>query len=329
LELTTLLGKLSADHGYRACFQRVFGSHEVQLGHVLDALAQYQRSLVFASSAWDRHALGAATLSADEQAGEQVFVRHCARCHVPPLFTDQDFHNNGLDTQITAPALSVEQGRMRVTNRSSDLGKFKTPSLRELTRSAFQRTLLSGAAPFDRYIQGADPQALSEAAKRGHTLFESERLACSQCHSGFDFSDHVYYRDAPEIALVYHNTGLYNTDGLGAYPEPNTGTFNVTQNPDDMGMFKVPTLRNIALTAPYMHDGSIATLSEVFDHYAAAGRTLASGPYAGVGSENPRKDSRLKGFTLSEQERADLLAFLSSLTDQAFIEDEAFSDPWR
>ena len=194
--------------------------------------------------------------------------------------------------------------------------------------AAFERTLISGSSPFDRYAQGLDPDALSESAKRGHALFDSERLACSQCHSGFNFSDHVYYRDRKSIELVYHNTGLYNIDGLGAYPEPNTGVYGVTLDPDEMGMFKAPTLRNIALTAPYMHDGSIPTLNEVIDHYAAGGRTLVGGPHAGVGSDNPYKDSRLKGFSLSAQERADLIAFLMSLTDQAFTEDAAFSDPW-
>src|SRR5690606_29447263 len=84
----------------------------------------------------------------------------------------------------------------------------------------------------------------------------------------------------------YHNTGLYDLDGAGAYPEPNTGVHSVTKEPRDMGRFRAPSLRNIAVTAPYMHDGSIATLDEVLDHYAAGGRKLSSGPYAGDGSKN-------------------------------------------
>jgi cytochrome c peroxidase len=95
-----------------------------------------------------------------------------------------------------------------------------------------------------------------------------------------------------------------------------------------MGKFRAPTLRNIALTAPYFHDGSAATLDEVIDHYAAGGRTIASGPHAGVGSQNPYKSSFLIGFSLTPAERADLRAFLESLTDQAFITDPRFSDPW-
>jgi cytochrome c peroxidase len=95
-----------------------------------------------------------------------------------------------------------------------------------------------------------------------------------------------------------------------------------------MGRFKPPTLRNVAVTAPYMHDGSIATLAEVLDHYAAGGRTIAVGPHAGIGRSSPLKSPPLKGFTLSGSEKADLLAFLESLTDQAFLDDPRHQDPW-
>jgi cytochrome c peroxidase len=103
----------------------------------------------------------------------------------------------------------------------------------------------------------------------------------------------------------------------------------VTGDPKDMGFFKVPTLRNVAVTAPYMHDGSIATLHEVLDHYMAGGRTIEAGPNAGVGSENPRKDPLIRKFDLSTSERADLEAFLESLTDDEFLHNPAFSDPWQ
>ena len=95
-----------------------------------------------------------------------------------------------------------------------------------------------------------------------------------------------------------------------------------------MGKFKTPTLRNIALTAPYMHDGSIATLEGVLDHYAAGGRTIASGSHAGVGHDNPNKDERVRGFTMSPQEREDLIAFLRTLTDDALLHDPRFANPF-
>ena len=99
--------------------------------------------------------------------------------------------------------------------------------------------------------------------------------------------------------VEFHNTGLYNIDGRGAYPAPNTGVHAVTGNPIDMGRFKAPTLRNIALTAPYMHDGSIRTLEEVLTHYEAGGRTIADGPNKGVGATSPRRSALVKGFTLT------------------------------
>jgi cytochrome c peroxidase len=86
-------------------------------------------------------------------------------------------------------------------------------------------------------------------------------------------------------------------------------------------------MRNIELTAPYMHDGSIATLGEVLDHYAAGGRTIADGPLAGVGHDNPHKDKLIRGFRMTPRNRADLLAFLASLTDQNLIRNPALSDP--
>ncbi|HTR03102.1 MAG TPA: di-heme enzyme, partial [Thermoanaerobaculia bacterium] len=129
--------------------------------------------------------------------------------------------------------------------------------------------------------------------------------------------------------IAFHNTGLYNLDGKGAYPSDNTGLEEHTGRPEDMGRFKAPSLRNVAVTAPYMHDGSIPTLDAVLDHYAAGGRTIAGGPHAGVGRTNPLKSSFVSGFTLTPEERADLLAFLRSLTDDEFLKDPEFSDPWR
>jgi cytochrome c peroxidase len=95
-----------------------------------------------------------------------------------------------------------------------------------------------------------------------------------------------------------------------------------------MGRFKAPTLRNIALTAPYMHDGSIATLEEVLAHYERGGRLVSEGPNAGDGKTNPFKSTFVKGFTLNDDERRQVLAFLRALTDDAFVTDPRFSDPF-
>jgi cytochrome c peroxidase len=195
--------------------------------------------------------------------------------------------------------------------------------------ASFERSLISGGAPFDRWLLTGDEGAISDAAKRGFALFNTETFECYHCHGGFAFTDHVVFADEAFPQVLFHNTGLYNIDGRGGFPAPNTGVESVSENPSDMGRFKAPTLRNIAVTAPYMHDGSIATLSEVLDHYAAGGRTIPEGPHAGVGSANPFKSNFVRGFRMTEDERADLLAFLDSLTDREFLENPAHADPFR
>lgn len=198
-----------------------------------------------------------------------------------------------------------------------------------LAIAAFERTLLSFNSPYDQYRYGGDRTAISASAKRGEALFNSERMECFHCHSGLNFSDSAHHERSGFVEVAFHNTGLYNLDGSGAYPPGNTGVEEITHDPSDMGRFRAPTLRNIALTAPYMHDGSIASLSDVIDHYAAGGRTLSSGPYAGIGSENPLKSSFIKGFSITESEKQDLIAFLESLTDETFINNPRLSDPHR
>ena len=94
-----------------------------------------------------------------------------------------------------------------------------------------------------------------------------------------------------------------------------------------MGKFKAPTLRNITLTAPYMHDGSLATLEDVLDHYAAGGRLIAEGTRSGDGRDNPFKSTLISGFELSEQEKEDVLAFLDSLTDPSIASNPSFLPP--
>ncbi len=204
-------------------------------------------------------------------------------------------------------------------------------SLDTITKAiaTFQRTVVSYRSPYDRYTYEKDTSAMSEAALRGYDLFFSEKLECFHCHGTFNFSDSVTYEGKQLTEKMFHNTGLYNIGGTGAYPEDNTGVLASSGIPEDMGRFRAPSLRNIALTAPYMHDGSIATLDEVLDHYAAGGRTIESGEYAGVGSQNPFKSELINGFELTAQERADVIAFLESLTDEELLKDPRFSDPWK
>jgi cytochrome c peroxidase len=193
--------------------------------------------------------------------------------------------------------------------------------------ATFERTLVSGDSPYDRFKRG-DTGALSDAAQRGEALFRSDRLKCSQCHSSVMFTNAARWVGSPADDPEFFNTGLYNVDGAGAYPAPNTGLHAITGVASDMGKYKVPSLRNIEVTFPYMHDGTVATLSDVIDHYAAGGRTITSGANAGVGSANPYKSALVGGFTISADEKADLIAFLRSLTDSTFLTDPRFSNPW-
>ncbi|WP_437721396.1 MbnH family di-heme enzyme [Sorangium sp. So ce861] len=194
--------------------------------------------------------------------------------------------------------------------------------------AAFERSLLSYRSPYDRYRYDGDPSGMSEAALRGMDLFFSEKLECFHCHGGFNLSDSVQHDGTTFTEVMFHNTGLYNIGESGAYPEGNAGVYDISGNEADMGRFRAPTLRNIALTAPYMHDGSIETLEEVLDHYAAGGRTIEGGPNAGVGSKNKFKSELITGFDLTEEEKADVIAFLESLTDDEFLTDPRHADPW-
>lgn len=193
--------------------------------------------------------------------------------------------------------------------------------------AAFVRSIVSYSSPYDAYVRGEN-EAISPSAVRGMDLFFSERLECFHCHGGFNFTDSTTHANSRIDRIGYHNTGLYNLDGEGQFPPDNTGLFDMTGKRRDMGRFKAPTLRNVAVTAPYMHDGSIATLKEVIEHYARGGRLIEQGPNAGDGRRSPFKSEFIRGFELTNDEQADLIAFLESLTDQHALSDPRWSDPF-
>jgi cytochrome c peroxidase len=199
-------------------------------------------------------------------------------------------------------------------------------SLSTLTKAlaSFQRSLLSFDSPYDRYKYGGQKTAMSTAALRGEALFFGEKMECYHCHGGFNFTDNIRHSKLPLSERGFHNTGLFNKDGRGAYPQNNPGIREFTGDPGDEGKFRTPSLRNVALTAPYMHDGSIATLEQVIrEHYALAGKA-ASGP----NGASPIRSSLIAGFEVTDQEVKDLTAFLQSLTDQSFIRNPKHADPW-
>jgi cytochrome c peroxidase len=193
--------------------------------------------------------------------------------------------------------------------------------------SVFQRGVVSAGSRYDQYLAGK--LKLSETEERGRTLFFSEQAQCATCHSGPTFSDQYADVTTTPVRTPYHNTGLYNIDGKGAYPEPNRGILELSGKPEDMGAFRTQSLRNVAVTAPYMHDGSIATLEAVLDHYAAHGRTLANTAHAGDGSRNPFKDPRIDRIRLDSQDKADLIAFLKTLTDEELLTRARYANPFK
>jgi cytochrome c peroxidase len=168
----------------------------------------------------------------------------------------------------------------------------REPDLFGLTRAlaAYQRSLISARSPYDRYLLG-DSSALDADQKAGKEIFFSERAECFHCHTGVLFSD-----------FSFQNNGLYEV-----YTD--SGRAVITGNPRDVGRFKVPSLRNVALTAPYMHDGSLPTLESVIDHYMSGGK------------RHRNKSHFLRPFDLNETEKRQLIAFLHSLTDSEFITD--------
>jgi cytochrome c peroxidase len=181
--------------------------------------------------------------------------------------------------------------------------------------AAFERTLISGDSALDRYLYRDDKSGMSPASFRGMSLFFSDRLRCSECHTTFNLSGPVDFEGSKKLELAFHNTGLYNVDGRGSYPDTDRGLFDLTKRPSDMGRFRAPTLRNIAVTAPYMHDGSVPTLDAAVLHYASGGKA------------SPLRSDRVRGFRLSPGERADLIAFLHTLTDEKFLTNPAFASP--
>ena len=194
--------------------------------------------------------------------------------------------------------------------------------------ASFERTLISGRSAYDRYVYDKDPGALSENARRGMDLFFGEKLECFHCHGGYAFMDSTFDERSSFREANFHNTGLYNLDKKGAYPEGNQGLFELSGKDSDRGRFRAPSLRNVAVTAPYMHDGSIATLEEALLHYARGGRKIDSGPSAGDGSQNPNKSLFIRPFELGEAEKADVIEFLRALTDEAFLKDPRLADPF-
>ena len=159
-------------------------------------------------------------------------------------------------------------------------------------------------------------------------LFFSDRLQCSVCHGGLFF-------DEPDASILdstsrhgYFNTGLYNVGDHGDYPTTSQGLVEVTGNPNDMGVFRVPTLRNLDATYPWMHDGSEIDLRNIIRNYASGGRVIQTGLNAGDGRLNRHKSDLIQGFAITEEEIDAVLAFLAALNDEVLLTDERYASPF-
>lgn len=193
--------------------------------------------------------------------------------------------------------------------------------------ASFQRTLISGNSRYDQALRREI--SLSDSEQRGKNLFFGEQAECFHCHGSFNFNDQVRHAGTRVVELPFHNTGLFNIGGTGEFPFPNRGVFELSGKAQDMGKFRAPSLRNVAVTAPYMHDGSIATLEAVLNFYAAGGRNIVEGPNAGDGRLNPHKSDFINRINLTDQDKADIVAFLKTLTDDEFLHNPTFADPFK
>ena len=193
--------------------------------------------------------------------------------------------------------------------------------------SAFVLTLCSYQSPFDKYLY-LHTGSLNPSEKRGMALFYSDSLACRNCHSGFNF-DTPLLKDSTGKTQYYFNTGLYNINNSNQYPDYDRGLFEITGNKKDEGVYRVPTLRNLAFTAPYYHDGSALTLEEVILNYESGGRNVTTGLYKGEGNTNIYKNTLIHGFSLTSQQRKDLINFLLALTDSSVLKNKNYANPFK
>ena len=257
----------------------------------------------------------------------------CASCHLPELafsdskpvsvgshsklgfrnaptltnvaYLDKFFHDGGIPTlerQVMAPFndslefnLPLKEALARIASQEHYVASFQKvfgskPTLFGLTRAiaAYERTLISGNSKYDQEFY-QNQKVFTHAEMRGYKLFISDSLNCVKCHSGFNFTNQSFQNNGMQINYA------------------DSGRARITMQAVDRGKFKVPTLRNVALTAPYMHDGSYATLDAVIAQYAKGG------------SGHVNQSSLIQGFLLSKNDKEALKAFLNSLTDTTFI----------
>lgn len=191
-----------------------------------------------------------------------------------------------------------------------------TPSEVTEAIAQFERTLVSGNSLFDQAITPGTGVALSDQVDLGYQIFFSEKGDCFHCHGTAKlFMDNDF-----------HNNGLDEAANLNDFVDKGLG--KITQNPNDNGRFKTPTLRNVALTPPYMHDGRFNTLMEVVDHYNTGVKDSPNLDIV-IQTKFQQNPNGTYGLGLTQAEKEALVAFLESLTDSSFVQNSAFKNPFE
>ncbi len=206
-----------------------------------------------------------------------------------PIQERNEFNHNIVDI------VNIAANRKDLQDMSQEAyGRTLDPFVITRSISVFERTLLSGNSYYDQFHRG-NPSAMSTEAKLGEDLFFG-KAGCSNCHGGFNFTDYSFKNNG--LDSVYTDVGRLRFTGDSA----------------DFGLFKVPTLRNIELTAPYMHNAKFIDLEQVVDHYNKGGETFVN------------KSSDILPLNLTPVEKAQLVAFLKSLTDEDFVSDPRWDE---
>lgn len=203
--------------------------------------------------------------------------------------------HNEFDFNIVDLSYKLEKNQEYLKLASTSYNQRPNPYVITRSLACFERSLISGNSPFDQYYYQNIDNVLTENQLKGMRLFFSEKVNCTNCHNGFNFTNYSF-----------QNNGLYQN-----YQD--SGRYRLTQNDTDIAKFKVPTLRNIGVTAPYMHDGSLNTLMEVVEHYNNGG------------AKGHHQSKLIKPLNLTDSEKLQLVAFLESLTDESFLFNENFS----
>jgi cytochrome c peroxidase len=278
----------------------------VALGKMLfhDKLLSKDKTISCASCHSQSHAFSdnkAFSIGVDGQLSERNSMPIMNLAWSPSFFWDGGVPT--LELQVFAPLtnpkemnISIAEVVQRLKDHPEYPGLFRKAYNREpddfsLFRAiaSYERTLISGNSKFDQYYYQGNTSAMNASELRGMDLFFGDSTHCSSCHNGFNFTNNTF-----------QNNGIYEV-----YQD--WGRYNVTNDFYDIGKFRVPSLRNIALTAPYMHDGSFETLEEVIEHYQNGGK------------KNSNQSSHVHQLYLTEQEKTDLVNFLKALTDETFI----------